>query len=92
MLYARFSAGTAGDDGRDVGLEVAQRRVTQGSAPFLELGAGGYLTNWFGDAFETYLVSLFEGATLREAYEGFYDFDANTVFRGYHPDYPRQVL
>jgi hypothetical protein len=92
MLYACFSTGTAGDDGHDIGLAEAQRRVAQYAAPFLELGAAGYYANWFGDAFVHFLGSMFEGATLSESYEAFYDFNAETVTRTYHPAFPQQTM
>jgi len=92
MLYACYAAGTSGSDTGDIGLAEAQYRVARYSEPFLELGAAGYYANWFGNAFESFLTYLFEGQTLGEAYESYFDFNPNTVIRSYHPTYTQDQM
>jgi hypothetical protein len=92
MMYGCFTAGTAGNDSTSIGSAEAQRRVAQYSDPFLEMGVAGYYANWFGDAFQMYVRYLFEGQTLGEAYESFYDFNTTTVERHTHPEHPEHVM
>jgi hypothetical protein len=89
MLYGCFTAGSssANGDQYDIGITEASRRVAQYSAPFFDVGAGGYYANWFGNAFEQFVTYLFAGDTLGEAYEHYFDFNANTVHRTTHPDH-----
>ena len=92
MLYACFSAGSAGNDTISLTSTEAQRRVAMYSDPFLDIGVAGYYADWFGDAFQMYVRYLFEGKTLKETYESFYDFHSNTVERYTHPDHPDKVM
>ena len=90
MLYGCFTAGSssAPGDELDIGITEASRRVAQYSAPFFQIGAAGYYANWFGNAFESFLTNLFAGQTLGSAYENYFDFNAQTVYRTFHPDFP----
>ena len=88
MIYGCYAAGHSGDEDYDIGLTEACRRVAQYSDPFFDIGAAGYYSDWFGDAFQMYTRYLFQGQTLGEAYESFYDFNPNTVYRTTHPDHP----
>jgi hypothetical protein len=92
MLYGCFTAGSSSIDESPIPSEEAQRRVVQYSDPFVEIGVAGYYANWFGDAFREYVRSLFQGMTLGQAYEAFYDFDPTTVERYMHPVEPGLVL
>lgn len=92
MLYGCFTAGSSSIDGGAIGSQEAQRRVAQYSAPFLDIGAGGYFADWFGDAFRMYVRYLYQGMTLGEAYEAYFDFNAATVERYFHPDHPQAVM
>lgn len=92
MLYGCFTAGTAGNDSGSIGSAEAQRRVAEYSAPFFDIGAGGYYANWFGDAFALFLRNLFAGQTLGQAYESFRDFNPATVERYVHPGHPAQAM
>ena len=94
MLYGCFTAGstTSDSDYGPITSEEAQRRVAQYSDPFLDIGVGGYYANWFGDAFQMYVRYLFQGMTLGEAYESFYDFRSETVERYMHPNHPDLVM
>lgn len=92
MMYACFSAGSSSNDPGPISSTEARRRVAQYSKPFFDLGAGGYFANWFGDAFARYLTYLFQGQTLGQAYESFYDFNPATVERTKHPDHPSMVM
>jgi len=92
MLYGCFTAGSSSIDENPIPSEEAQRRVAQYSDPFVEIGVAGYYANWFGDAFRVYVRSLFQGMTLGQAYEAFYDFDPATVERYMHPEEPGLVL
>jgi hypothetical protein len=87
MLYGCFAAGSATQDEGEISSEEARRRVTAYSEPFITVGAAGYYANWFGDAFQRLVRSLFLGKTLGEAYEAFYDFSSATVERyPYQPE------
>jgi hypothetical protein len=90
MLYGCFTAGSSSAEGDeyDIGITEASRRVAQYSAPFFHVGASGYYANWFGNAFEKFLTNLFAGQSLGSAYENYFDFNAQTVYRTYHPDFP----
>ncbi len=92
MLYGCFTAGSSSIDGGPITSQEAQRRVAQYSDPFFDKGAAGYYANWFGDAFQMYLHYLFQGMTLGEAYEAFFDFNSATVENYFHPDHPEQVM
>lgn len=90
MLYGCFTAGSSSAEGDeyDIGITEASRRVAQYSAPFFIAGAAGYYANWYGNAFQSFLTNLFAGQTLGSAYENYFDFNAQTVYRTYHPDFP----
>ncbi len=88
MLYACFSAGSASNDTIPVTQAEARRRVGEYSQPFFALGAGGYFANWFGDAFQQYVRFLFEGKTLGQAYQSFYDYEASKTVQTTHPAFP----
>jgi hypothetical protein len=92
MLYGCFTAGTSGSDTGDIGIAEAQRRVAQYSDPFFDIGAGGYYANWFGDAFQKFVRYLFQGQTLGQAYQSYFDFNGETVYRTSHPDHPEMAL
>lgn len=94
MLYGCFTAGHSGgaEDHRDIGVEEAARRVAQYSDPFLHIGAAGYYANWFGNAFQMFLRSLFGGSTLGDAYEAYFDFNASTVHRTTHSEHPEAAM
>ncbi len=92
MLYGCFTAGTSSLDGEDIGVEEARRRVAQYSDPFFDIGAAGYYANWFGSAFQMFVRYLFQGETLGEAYESYFDFNPNTVHRTTHPDHPQMAM
>lgn len=88
MLYACFSAGSSSIDPSSISLEEARRRVEMYSDPFFDIGAGGYYADWYGDAFTSYVTSLLQGKTQRQAYESFYDYNSDRIWRGYHQNHP----
>jgi hypothetical protein len=92
MLYGCFTAGSSSIDGGPISSEEAQRRVAQYSDPFFDVGAAGYYANWIGSAFKMFVRYLFQGMTLGEAYESYYDFNSATVERYVHPDHPEMAL
>jgi hypothetical protein len=92
MLYGCFTAGTSSIDEGSITSQEALRRVAQYSDPFFDVGAAGYYADWFGDAFQKFVRYLFQGMTLGQAYESFYDFDGATVERYVHPDHSDLVL
>lgn len=85
MLYGCFTAGSSSIDGGPINSQEAQRRVAQYSDPFVDLGAAGYYADWYGDAFQMFVRFLFQGMTLGEAYEAYFDFNSTTVERYLHP-------
>ena len=91
MLYGCFTAGSSSiDDG--LSSQEAQRRVAQYSDPFFDIGAAGYYADWFGNAFQMFVRYLYEGQTLGEAYESYFDFNSTTVERYVHPDHPALAM
>ena len=89
MLYGCFTAGGSSLDKTDIGIEEAKRRVAQYADPFFDVGAAGYYADWFGSAFQMFVRYLFQGQTLGQAYESYFDFNPNTVYRTTHPDHPQ---
>jgi len=87
MLYGCFTAGSSSIDSSSIDSTEARRRVAQYSTPFFDIGAGGYFANWYGDAFQMYVRYLFQGMTLGDAYEAYFDFNPATVERHTHPDH-----
>jgi hypothetical protein len=85
MLYGCFTAGTSSADTIRLSSSEAQRRVVQYAQPFIENGASGYFANWFGTAFQMYIRYLFQGQTLGQAYEAYFDFNPASVERYTHP-------
>jgi hypothetical protein len=92
MLYGCFTAGSSSNDGGPITSQEAQRRVAQYSDPFFDVGAAGYYADWFGSAFQMYVRYLFQGMTLGEAYEAFFDFNSSTVERYTHPDHAGMAM
>lgn len=92
MLYGCFTAGSSGNDTQSVTSAEAQRRVAEYSDPFFDIGAAGYYANWFGDAFQMFVHSLFQGNTLGETYEAYFDFNSSTVERHTHPNHPTAAM
>ena len=88
MLYGCYTAGSDGADPNPISSAEAQRRVAQYSDPFFDNGAGGYYANWFGDAYQMYVRYLFQGQTLGQAYESYFDFNAASVERYTYPGLP----
>jgi hypothetical protein len=85
MLYGCFTAGTSSADTLQLANTEAQRRVALYAQPFIENGAAGYFANWFGTAFQMFIRYLFEGQTLSQAYESYFDFNPTTVERYTYP-------
>ena len=92
MFYGCYTAGSSSADTISLRSAEAQRRVVMYAQPFIENGAGAYFANWFGDAFQKFVRSLFQGATLGQAYESYFDFNATTVERYIHPSNPQLSL
>jgi hypothetical protein len=92
MLYGCFTAGTSNPEEGTISGAQAQNRVAQYSVPFFEAGAAGYYASWFGDAFQFFVRSLFQGMTLGQAYQSFYDFDSATAELYPGPAFPDQVM
>jgi len=92
MLYGCFTAGSSSIDDPPIDSAEAQRRVAQYSDPFFDIGASGYYANWFGNAFQMFVRYLFQGITLGDVYQSFYDFNATTVERYAYPDHPELAM
>ncbi len=86
MLYGCFTAGSAGGE-YNLASGEAQRRVAMYAAPFMDNGAAGYYANWFGNAFQSFLQYLFQGQTLGQAYQSYFDFHAATLERYLFPNH-----
>jgi hypothetical protein len=92
MLYGCFTAGSSSIDNGPISSQEAQRRVAQYSDPFLDVGVAGYYADWFGSAFQMFVRYLFQGMTLGETYEAYFDFNSASVERYIHPSHPQAVL
>jgi hypothetical protein len=92
MLYGCFTAGSSSNDTISISSAEAQRRVAQYADPFFDIGAAGYYANWFGSAFQMFVRYLFQGSTLGQAYEAYFDFNSSTVERYVHPDHPSMAM
>jgi hypothetical protein len=91
MLLGCFTAGSAGSD-PELSSQEAQCRVAQYSRPFLDIGAAGYYANQRSQGFQMFVRYLFQGQTLGQAYQSFWDFDPGTFERYNHPHYPDRAL
>jgi hypothetical protein len=92
MIYGCYAAGSSSSDTQRLSSAEAQRRTALYAQPFLDKGAGGYYGNWFGNAFQMYIRFLFQGKTLGQAYESFFDYNAATVERYLHPVHTRHSM
>jgi len=92
MLYGCYTAGTSSSDTTSITLTEAKRRVAMYSDPFFDIGAGGYFADWFGDAFQMYVRYLFQGKTLLQTYQAYFDYNASQVNASPHPDHPDYPL
>ncbi len=88
MIYSCFSSGSSDTDKAPISQAEARRRIDEYSAPFFDLGAAAVYTSWYGDAFQMYFRSLFQGTTLGQAFKTFYDFDPAMSVLGTHPTRP----
>ncbi len=86
MLYGCFTTGSAGGEYNLTSSE-AQRRVAMYASPFMDNGAAGYYANWFGNAFQSLLQYLFQGQTLGQAYQSYFDYHAATLERYSFPSH-----
>lgn len=84
MLYGCWTAGSADGD-ESLSSAEAQRRVAQYADPFMDLGAAGYFADWWPEAFPYWVDQLFQGRTLGQTYETFWDYDAATAERHQDP-------
>jgi len=88
MIYACLASGSTNEDTSAISVAEAQRRVDQYAYPFFANGAGGYYSNWFGDAFQIYIRSLFQGMTLGDAFKSHSSYHANQVASTNLPSFP----
>ncbi len=92
MINGCFAAGSSGDPSEVLTNAQAQTRVAQYSDPFFAIGAGGYFSDWYPDAFQSIVHSLFQGKTLGQAYQSYTDFASGSFEQYSHPDYPSLAL
>jgi hypothetical protein len=91
MLYGCFTAGSAGGE-YNLASSEAQRRVVMYASPFMDNGAAGYYANWFGSAFQSLLSYLFQGQTLGQAYQSYFDYSAAGIERYVFPQHTSLAL
>ncbi len=91
MLYACYTTGSAGGEYYLASSE-AQRRVAMYASPFMDNGAGGYYANWFGSAFQSLLHYLFQGQTLGQAYQSYFDYKPAGIEQYSFPGHSDQAL
>lgn len=92
MIYGCYAAGSSSSDTTSITLDEAKRRTSMYADPFLDNGAGGYFSDWFGDAFQMYVRYLFQGKTQLQAYQAYFDYNAATVATLTNPDHPEFPL
>ncbi len=91
MLYGCFTTGSAGGE-YNLSSAEAQRRVTMYASPFIDNGVAGYYANWFGSAFQSLLSYLFQGQTLGQAYQSYFDYKASGIERYAFPQHTNLAL
>jgi hypothetical protein len=91
MIFGCYAAGSPSEDVTLASSE-AYRRVVQYSDPFFTAGAGGYFSNWFGDAFQQLIRYLFNGKTLGNPYQTYFDYSAATAESYTRPIDPGKVV
>ena len=92
MIYACFATGSSTTDPGSITQAEAQRRVSQYSQPFFEMGAAGYYANWYGDAFKVFITNLFSGQTLGNAFKNYSDYEASKAVALTHQAFPNLPL
>lgn len=92
MIYACFATGSSTTDPGSITQAEAQRRVSQYSQPFFEMGAAGYYANWYGDAFKVFTTNLFSGQTLENAFKNYRDYEASKAVALTHQAFPNLPL
>lgn len=92
MIYACFATGSSTTDPGSITQAEAQRRVSQYSQPFFEMGAAGYYANWYGDAFKVFITNLFSGQTLGNAFKNYSDYEASKAVALTHLAFPNLPL
>ena len=63
----RGAGSSAGDDG-DIGIKVAEQRVSDYAEPFLKIGASMYYANNWGEGCLDFLKDFFRGISVGECY------------------------
>ncbi len=86
MMYGCYTSGSKGGE-YNLASSEAQRRVVMYASPFMDNGAAGYYANWFGGAFQSLLQYLFQGQTLSQAYQSYFDYHAATLERYTFPNH-----
>ncbi len=86
MMYGCYTSGSKGGE-YNLASSEAQRRVAMYASPFMDNGAAGYYANWFGGAFQSLLQYLFQGQTLGQAYQSYFDYHAATLERYLFPNH-----
>jgi len=83
LSHVCYAAGPSANDDGPISSEEAQNRVSLYSDPFLDIGAMGYYASnikfsdgriWY-TPLQTYVSCLFQGMTLGEAYEDYFNFN-----------------
>lgn len=92
MIYGCYASGSSGDDRFSISSSEAQARVVEYSDPFFDIGAAGYYSNWFGNAYAEILGYLFQGQTLGNAFKSFSDYDPAQVEQYALLNHPGNVL
>jgi hypothetical protein len=84
--HACFSAGTAGGDQGDIGVNEAKRRVSMYSKPFLSKGVSAYYASSWDNSLSDIIKALFAGKTFGDAYKGYCIYNESATIKAKHPD------
>lgn len=84
-------AGSSAGDNRDVGIAVAETRVSDYSKPFFDVGASCYYANNMGSGCLSFLKNFFSGKTINECFRISAKGDKIEMSRPYKYDSNKQI-
>jgi hypothetical protein len=69
MNHVCRAAGSSAEDSRDIGVTVAQSRVSDYSKPFINLGSSAYFANNYTDCLSSFFTSFLERKNIVDIYK-----------------------
>jgi len=84
-------AGSSAGDNRDIGINLAEYRVSNYSKPFFDIGASCYYASNGGDDCLTFLKDFFYGKTAKECFEISARWHKIEILKQYKYDKSKQI-